>query len=245
MMKNEGNNLSELVSGTILNSIKGKSILALFFLSTLAFGQNITPLVETVMYEKTSRPCLAISVEPSPELLREEWEDYMKSDRNIKLKGNGFLTNKDVLYAEQVVIKNISDRALDLYTEIIKDENGETSMKVFAAFGYDIFIEESTYPTEFAALKVMMSNFLNEYIPEYYNEQIKAALDEVKDLTKLQDKLGKSIKKNNKKISKMTDDIEDREKDNKENQSELEETATKLKAQKERLVDLKAKLNGL
>lgn len=244
-MKNDKNNLSKIGFRFILDTFKQKSILVIFFMSTMVFGQNIMPKDDKVIYEKSSRPCLAITVEPSPDLLKDEWGDFISKNHDIKLKGNGFLTNKDVLYAENVVVNNISPKALNFYTEIIEDENGATSMKVFAAFGYDIFIEKSTYPEEYEALKKIMSNFLNKYIPEYYNEQIETAQDEVKDLKKNQEKLDKSIAKNTKKIEKMTDDIEDMRKENSKNQTELEEVESKLKNQTEKLVHFKTKLNDL
>lgn len=244
-MKNDKNNVSNIGFRFILNIFKQKSILVVFFISTFTFGQNIIPQDAKVIYEKSSRPCLAITVDPSTDLLKDAWIDFIDKNHDIKLKGNGFLTNKDVLYAENVVLNHISSKALNFYTEIIEDENGATSMKVFAAFGYDIFIEKDTYPNEYAALKKIMTTFLNKYIPEYYNDQIEDAQDEVKDLTKDKGKLDKSIAKNKKKIDKMTDDIEDMKKENLEDQNKLGDVESKLKDKKEKLESLKGKLNGL
>ena len=43
------------------------------FLATSVYGQNIVPQDAQVEYEKATRPCLAVTVEPSPDLLRGEW----------------------------------------------------------------------------------------------------------------------------------------------------------------------------
>lgn len=244
-MKKNDNSVSKLGFRFILKNFKQKSILAIFFISTIAFGQNITPQDDKVIYEKNSRPCLAITVDPSTDLLKDEWIDFIDKNHDIKLKGNGFLTNKDVLYVENVVVTRISTKALNFFTEIIEDENGRTSMKVFAAFGYDIFIEKETYPTEYLELKKVMTTFLNKYIPEYYNGQIEDTQDEVDDLTKDKGKLDKSIAKNKKKIDKMTEDIDDMKKENLEDEAELVDVESKLKSQKEKLTSLRGKLNGL
>lgn len=228
-----------------LHKIELKFIALLLLLSTSVYGQQLAPQDAEIVYEKTTRPCLAITVEPGPDLLRSEWIDYLRKQHGVKLKGDGFLTNKDVLYAEKIVIEAVSEKALDLYAEIILDENGTTSMKVFAAFGYDIFIEKTSYPNEYQALKEIMSSFLNTYIPDYYNQQLEEVQDHVKDLSKSEGKLEKSIKKNTKKIKKMTKDVEDMQEENAKNETELEEVKSTLKSERERLTELKAKINAL
>ncbi len=215
-----------------------------FLLSCLSFGQSIVPQDAKVIHDKVSKPCLSIVVDPSTDELKDAWEDYLAKNHSLKLKGTGFLTNKDVLTAKGVVVTDVSLKTMDFYSEIIEVE-GKTSMKLFAAFGYDIYINNADYPTEYAALKKIMTTFLNQYIPAYYNDKIELHTKEVSGLTKDQGKLNKSIEKNKKNIDKMTSKIEKMTSENEKSDKKLEEVETKLKAEKEKLILFKGKLNAL
>lgn len=223
---------------------KSLVIFSITLLSNFSFGQSIVPQDAKVIHEKVSKPCLSATVDPSSDELKDAWVDYLAKHHQVKLKGSGFMTNKDVLTAEKIILTNVSPKAMDLNTEIIQVEE-QTSMKLFAAFGYDIHVNNADYPTEYAALKKLMSDFLNEYIPKYYNDKIAVHQKEVSGFTKDQGKLTKSIDKNTKSIGKMTSKIEKMTTENEKSKKKLEEVATKLKVEKEKLNFFTGKLNAL
>jgi len=219
-------------------------IFFLFLLTSSGFSQGKIPQDEKVVHDKVSKSCLAVLVDPSSDELKDAWVEYLAKNHSLKLKGTGFLTNKDVLTAKGVVVTDVSLKTMDFYTEIIEVE-GKTSMKLFAAFGYDIYINDTDYPAEYAALKKIMTTFLNQYIPAYYNDKLEFHTKEVSGLTKDQGKLNKSIEKNTKNIDKMTSKIEKMTSENEKSKTKLEEVKTQLKVEKEKLNLFKGKLNAL
>lgn len=223
-----------------------KSILflALTFISLTTFSQGIVPQDAKVIHDKISKPCLTAVVDPSTDELKDAWVEYLSKNHEVKLKGSGFMTNKDVLTAEKIVITAVSPKAMDLYTEIIEVE-GRTSMKVFAAFGYDIYVNSTDFPTEYAAMKKIMSDFLSTYITNFHSEKVVFHQKEVNGFTKDKSKLDKSIAKDAKNIEKMTSKIEKMNESIEKNKVKLEETETLLKVQKEKLQFHTEKLNAL
>lgn len=221
-----------------------KSFLTFLFSSLMVFvfGQGIVPQDGNVMHNKSSKPCLYVKVHPSPDELKDAWVEYLDKKHDVKLKGTGFLTNKDVLYAEKITLTEVSDKTMDLYTEIIEVE-GETSMKLFAAFGYDIYVNSTDYPTEYAALKKIMTTFLNEYIPNYHSEKVELHQKRVKNFSKEQSSLKKTVDKNEKTIEKMNRKIEKMTEEIEKSKVELKEVEEKLTEEKEKLKFHTGKLN--
>lgn len=224
--------------------IKSSLIIISIIISSISYSQSISPIDGTVNHNKKSRPCLEVNVDPEAKTLKKAWKNYLKDNYDVKLKGIGFLSNKDLLSAEQIIIPVISPNALDFYTEIIENESG-SQMKVFASFGYDIYIDASSMPKEYVQLRKIMDDFLQSYIPNYYQELIKDKEKVVKSLNKDQSKLHKTIKKDTRSIEKMTKELESLNSDIKKNKLELEETESKLKNRNQQLNELKTKLNSV
>lgn len=207
-------------------------------------AQKLQPADATISHDGKSRPCLFIKVDPEAKTLKEAWNDYLKDNHDLKLKGIGFLANKDLMSRKEVIVSAISSNTMDFYTEIIENETG-SEMRVFASFGYDMYIDASSMPKEYEALKSIMTSFLNTYIPNYYQEIIDETEKVVSDLSKDQSKLKKSISKDTKKVEKYKEKIESLSEDLKDDSSELEEVETKLSNRKEKLAKYKGKLSGV
>lgn len=207
-------------------------------------AQNLTPTQGTITHNDKSRPCLSVNLDPEPKTLKKAWKNYLKDNYDFKLKGIGFLSNKDLLSAEEVVVLKISDKAMDFYTEIVEDEMG-SQMKVFASHGYDLYISPTETPREFEALKTILTTFLETYIPNYYEELVEDSEDVVKDLTKDKEKLNKSIAKDKKNIDKMTSKIEKLTQEITDNKLELIKVEEKLSNRTIKLEKYKAKLQNV
>ena len=132
----------------------------------------IQPFDATINHDKAQRPSIQVNLDPEPKTLKNAWKDYLKDNYNFKLKGVGFLSNKDLLSAEAITVKQISSDAMDFYTHIVEDENG-SEMKVFARHGYDIYITKKNYPNEYKALREILESFIKYYLPKYYEGKIK------------------------------------------------------------------------
>ncbi len=195
-------------------------------------------LTETLLkYDKETRPAIQIVLEPKPDVLKKAWEDYMKDEFKVKLKGTGLFSNKDVLSAEEVKISEISSKKLNFYTRIV-EKGANTEMSVFASLGYDLHIGKDNYASEFAQIKKITLDFLNQYLPNYYQERLKNAEDQFSSLTKDRDKLEKNIADNTEKIEKLT-------KDNEKMRAELAAAEEKLKDVSKDLKESKTKTEGI
>lgn len=216
----------------------------LFIFQGTTYAQNLVPVESTIEHADKLRPCLLVYVDPEPKTLKKAWRDFLKEKYNFKLKGIGFLSNKDVLRAKEVMLPAISPNALDFYTEIVPDANG-SQMKVFASYGYEVYIDPNEHPEAFQQLKTIFSTFLQTYIPNYYQELVNDTEDAVNGLMKDQKKLKKSITKDSKKVEKFTAKIKQLNEAVSDNQAELVEVEEKLSNRTLKLEKYKLKLKNV
>lgn len=212
-------------------------VLSTLLVFTTVQAQELS-LTETLLkYDKETRPAIQVVLEPEPDELKKVWEDYMKDEFKVKLKGTGLFSNKDVLSAEEVKISEISSKKLNFYTRIV-EKGANTEMSVFASLGYDLHIGKDNYPSEFAQIKKITLDFLNQYLPNYYQERLKEAEDQFSSLTKDRDKLEGNIADNSEKIEKLT-------RENEKMRAELAATEEKLKDVSKELKESKTKTQGI
>ena len=74
------------------------------------WSQMQLPQKSTVQHNDASRPCIRAIVHPEPKPLKKAWKDYLKETHDFKIRGIGFLSNKDLLSAEKVVVERISKK---------------------------------------------------------------------------------------------------------------------------------------
>ncbi len=166
----------------------------------------------------------------------------MRDKHDVKMKGIGFLTNKDVLYAKGVNIDAISNKKMDFYAKVIEDGD-RTKLSFFGAYGYDIKINPSVDYQAYQNLRKALVGFINNYLPGYYTEQIDDAQEVVEDLRDDTADLKDNIEDNKGDIKKKLDEIEKLKKENEDLVNELKETSQKLNASKKELNDAKKELN--
>ena len=213
----------------------------LIFITLVSFGavaQISTPQDATIKYDGKERPCIMVNVDPEPKTLKKAWKEYLKDKYDFKLKGIGFLSNKDVLKAEEITIPAYSDKALNFYTEIIEDKNG-SQMKVFISYGYDMYVTSNEFPKEYVLMRNDLSDFVKSYLSSYYQEIIDDTSKALKSLEKDQSKLEKNISKDSEKSKEMKEEIEELEKEISENKKELEEVKEKVSSRKIKLERVK------
>lgn len=189
------------------------------------------------MYEKESRPGLIVEMEPTPKEVKKEWHDFLKDQYDLDLKGIGFLSNKDVLYAESVVVPNISDQAINFYSRIV-DRGGVTQMSVFASFVDGTVISEERSPETFGQIENIVEGFLGKYLPDHYLELVENTQDELDDLTDRRSDLREDIIDNEQKIEKLREE-------NIEKNAELEKVGRDIERLQDMLESRKAKLSTI
>lgn len=205
------------------------STLLFIFISTIFLNaQSLTVENSMTDYDEKTYPAVTVTMNPSPDKVKEEFEDYMKDNYDVKMKGTGLFSNRDVLYADRVDIEKISDKTLDFRAKII--ERGDiTELSVFGSFGYDLPISRERFPEEYRQLKRITVDFINEFLPDYYKDRVDETEEMLEDLVKDREKLKDDITDNEEEIEKLR-------KENEENRKEMEELETKIS-------DAESKLN--
>ncbi len=232
-----------------MNIIKKTNIISIAFLLVIAIlcsfslnAQKMRLSDSKVTYNEKERPCIEVQIEPETKMTKKNMINWIDDQYNVSLKGMGFLTNKDVLTAEGVVIKPVSDKKMDLFVQVVEQKDETTKMCVFGSFGYNIHITPQRYPVEYNQMKEMTIQFLEFFLPNYYENQIESQQEVVKDISKEREKLAKEIAKNEKEIEKLEEGIEETEKTMKDRARKLEEAEETLEEKKKKLKEVKEEL---
>ncbi len=225
-------------------TLKLKNLLMGYFMLTLTgigslSAQTIVPQNGTITYDKVLRPCILVSLDPKPDELKEAWRDYLNDAYDFKLKGIGFLQNKDLLSAEEVDIKKISPNKINFYTNIEENELG-SEMKVFASLGEDTFISQDKTKKEYKALYGIVENFLKTYLPIYYKEMLEDTTKNFEDLTEDVADLNEEIVDDTEKIEELKKEIEDLNDKIENDRETLEITKKTLSTTEKKLARLRA-----
>jgi hypothetical protein len=229
-----------------MNYQKITSIIFTFLIANVLSlsGQMYEVKEGSIIHRDNARECIEVHVDPEPKTIKGAWKDYLKDNYNFKLKGFGFLTNKDLLSAEDIQVEKLGDKNLNFYSNIIEDKKG-TEMKVFASFGYDIYINPKDYAKEFVILKNMVKEFYAEFLPDYYAGEIKDVTKRIAKLEKERKSTKKDIEDNQKDIEDNKEKIEDLQKENEELAEKLKEGKEKLQTATERKSSREAKLKRI
>lgn len=159
-----------------------------------------------ITYEDKLRPCFEVKYDASPKTVKKAWDVFFKKNYHVKIKGIGFLTNKDLITASDVTIAAVSDKRMDLYARVT-DIAGGSELKYFMSFGYDFFIGPENYAAEFAGMKKILNDFSTEFLNDYYGSEASRVTKEIKGLEKNIKKNNRSIKKNTKKAGKKSSEV--------------------------------------
>lgn len=126
--------------------------------STSMFSQTIDLSKKMIEHNKGYRDAIVAEIEPSSKKVKGTWKSYLNDNYDVKLKGFGLFTNKDVLYVEGVKLNELSKKRINIYTKF-KNAGGTTKMIVFASLGYDIYFSQQEYPEEFNKMRMIVSAF--------------------------------------------------------------------------------------
>ena len=187
------------------------------------------------------RSCWVVHLDPEPKTLKKAWNNYLDDKYGISLKGIGFLTNRDLLSAEEVVVKTIANDPLNLYTHIVEDVNG-SEMKFFVELKSNVYANGTNHRYEFRAMRDILEDFLAEYLPTYYHGRVNDAEERLVELAEEREDLKKKIARDSERIEELQSEIEQRQLELESNQSRLELAESKLDARKEKLERIREQL---
>ncbi len=223
--------------------MKKLTTLALLFSFYSLTAQSLQIGEGQVKHDKQMRPCIEASLEPEVGDVKDAWEKFLKKEYKVKLKGNGFLTDKDVLYAEKVKFKAVSDKTMDFFTRIV-EEDDQTKMYVYGSFGYDIFINPKGYPLEYQRLEDITKRFLNGYLPNFYIKEVNNAEKTLAGLRNEQSDMEKEMEDNKKQMEKLRERNEALEKDLPQKNKQIAEAEQALKDKEGNWSEVKDKISS-
>jgi uncharacterized coiled-coil protein SlyX len=217
-------------------------IATLLLIPGLTRAQDLTPTEGVIAYRDAPRACWVVHVDPEPRTLKQAWKDYVKDEFDVKVKGIGFLANKDLISAEEAVISRISSDPINFYAHIVEDVNG-SEMKLFAEVNSGEFASDNSHSNAFRALKNIMDDFLAEYLPTYYQSRVNDAEKRMVELSNEREDLKEAIAKDSQEIAELEDEIEQRRLKLESNQNKLDLAESKLEARKQKLERIRNQLN--
>ena len=161
----------------------------------------------TITYESKLRPCFSVKYDASPKTVKKAWDDYFKKTYDIKVKGIGFLTNKEIITATDVSLVTISDKRMNMYASVTDAPGDRSELSFFMSFGYDFFIGADNYPAEFTGMKKILNDFSMEFLIDYYGSEASRITSEIKGLEKDIKQNNKDIKQNTRKARKKSAEV--------------------------------------
>jgi len=183
---------------TLINAQEQESIV-----KTKAVEVIIKADTTQVSFEGKLRPCLKYIVDADTKTLDKQWTNFVKKSygAKVKEKENKYLITNDVR------ISAISDMRMDLLATVFGGEKNSV-INFSGAFGYDIYIDDNAYPTEFTALQQMVETFLYDACNIYYHETLADLTKEIAKLNKKNQKATEDNIENKAKIIEVERDIE-------------------------------------
>ena len=185
-----------------------------YFILSIAIGLCLQTTAQTykidtakINFENKERPALYVKYDAPPKTVKKAWDDFFKKNYDVKVKGIGFLTNKEIITATDINIMAISDKRMNLYASVTDAAGDRSELKYFMSFGYDFFIGPDNYATEFAGMKKILNDFSMEFLTNFYYSEASRMTREIKGLEKDISKNNKSIKKNTKKARKESKEV--------------------------------------
>lgn len=184
------------------------SVLAMAIAFSLqSSAQTYTIDTATILFENQQRPCFRVKYDASPKTVKKAWDDFFRKNYSVKVKGIGFLTNKEIITATDVTIGAISDKRMNMYASITEAPGDRSELDFFSSFGYDFFIGPDNYPTEFTAMKKILNDFSMDFLIDFYGSEASRVTREMTGLEKDIKKNNKDINKNTKKARKKSADV--------------------------------------
>ncbi|MCF8374260.1 MAG: hypothetical protein K9H64_21745 [Bacteroidales bacterium] len=239
---------------------------AVLLYSFLLFGLVSTIYAQETVYTITNstidfkgdrQSCVHVEIDPGIKATKDAWEDFLKKNYDIKMKGKYDMVAKEVLFAK------LSPEPINFHT-IITGDDSFSQIDLMLAFDKKAFARPETNPTEFANMKQLLDEFLPGFLQKYYVSESKANAKIFKKIKKKNKKLLKANKKLTKKVQKnqkareslnkadqsssegiaaITEVIARLQEENQQMEQQIQDNSTAINANKETQLQAKNKLD--
>lgn len=243
--------------------MKNTAVLVLAFLlfglvSTIYAQEKVYTITNsTVDFKGDKHSCVHVEIDPGTKATKDAWEDFLKKNYDIKMKGKYELVAKEVLFAK------VSSRIINFHTIITGDDNF-SQINLMLAFDKKAFARPETNPTEFSSMKQLLDEFLPGFLQKFYVSESKAnakifkkTQKKNKKLLKANKKLTKKVQKNQKTrealnkatqsssegIASITEVVARLQEENQQMEQQIQENSTAINANKEIQLQAKNKLD--
>ncbi|MGK2862091.1 MAG: hypothetical protein ACSLE0_09175 [Chitinophagaceae bacterium] len=169
-----------------------------------ASGQTYRIDTSEISFENKLRACLFVTYDADARTVKKAGDHFLKKNYDIRMKGVGLFSDKNLISAKDVRVAAITDKRMDLYTRLTDVADG-SEMKYFMSFGYDFFIGPQNYATEFSGMKKLLNDFSIQFLNDYYSTEASKMAGQIKRLERDIKNKDKQISKNNKKSNKLSD----------------------------------------
>jgi valyl-tRNA synthetase len=222
------------------------AVFALLFSNVAVMGQAITAVDVTVKDRKLKMTGISVSSDAELQSLQSAWATYLKKTLKLKVK-----SGRDEVTAEAALIPAVSTTPFDLTTTYKATASG-CEMIVTACAANEICFSPSEHPQDYSNLKVLVTNFVKNYMAANYSnlikekqQAIKAFDKELSDMEKEVKSLEKANEKAAKSIEAMQKQVQDNEASIKSNKEKLPEMKKTLDQKKALLKELEAKMKNI
>ncbi|GAB4297424.1 MAG: hypothetical protein Kow0068_21650 [Marinilabiliales bacterium] len=185
----------------------------------------------------TNNALLVTIFEASEDMVKDAWKKQLKG---YKAK----VSDKKEIFADDALIKDISDNTIDIYSKTETDKDGNVLLYVAFDLG-GAYISSSSHADKYKTAEKILREFALNISKEAVNEQIKNA---EKELKKMEGELNQLVKEKEdleNKISGWEKDIENAKKAISDNEKKQEEQTKIIEEQKAELNLIMEKLKQI
>ena len=205
-----------------------KKYLLLFLLPLFGIALNAQKIKISVDEKNSkigdgSHNCLVV-------IIYDATKDDIEREWRSKMKGyNAKVSSKDDIFADNALIKTISDNTCDVYAHVEKGNN-DNEMKFTVGFLLgETWLSSSANSAAYKAAEEIVKDFAKKMTQDAIGDKVKAQqkildkmLDEQSDLVKKNKNLNDDIADYQAKIKKAQDDIKSSESEQSKKKSEIE-----------------------
>lgn len=200
-------------------------------------AQDISIQAANIEFDYSNRDCWQTKIVGKSNDVKRAWKRFLKTEFDVKLKGFGLFSNKDVLSAEETEITTVSSKLINFYTHFKGKKN--PIMKVFASYAGDESNFINNNSSEFEKLKEkVIIKFINSYYPKYYNNRVDNTIKKIEKLTK-------NIKRDKDKITELEKKIKSLKEQIVNNEKSLTTSKEQLEIRRKELDTIKNVLKNL
>jgi predicted ribosome quality control (RQC) complex YloA/Tae2 family protein len=159
-------------------------------------------------YDKERFPSLTVSVDAGVEAVYDPWQEFWEERYDIDIDRTDKDRSSIAYLAEQVSLPNLSDKNLNLYSNVDgTDRIATVSMSV--VFGERDVVTGSSYPATHAAMKRILEDFETYFYRSYFDRQLAEVKDELEEVRDDAEDAEKDASKARSKIDKYEEKIAD------------------------------------